>query len=85
MSTYPPPALDGPEGDATVADGGDPQAVAAMLRQAAGELDGVEAALRRLDDGTYGTCEVCRTPIPDVVDADPVGRRCPAHEVAPDQ
>lgn len=27
-------------------------------------LDDVEDARRRLDDGTYGTCESCGTPIP---------------------
>lgn len=27
------------------------------------ELDDVEHALRRLDDGTYGTCEACGKPI----------------------
>ena len=26
-------------------------------------LKGVEAALRRIDDGTYGTCEICGKPI----------------------
>lgn len=40
------------------------------------DLDGVEAALRRLDDGSYWTDEVTGEPIPDeVLAADPVARR----------
>jgi RNA polymerase-binding transcription factor DksA len=40
------------------------------------DLAGVEAALRRLDDGTYWTDEVTGRPIPDeVLAADPVARR----------
>ncbi len=33
-------------------------------------LAGVDAALRRLDDGTYGTCTRCGAPIADAVLAD---------------
>ena len=40
------------------------------------DLDGVEAALRRLDEGTYWTDEVTGDEIPDeVLAADPVTRR----------
>jgi RNA polymerase-binding transcription factor DksA len=40
------------------------------------DLAGVEAALRRLDDGTYWTDEVTGEPIlDDVLAADPVTRR----------
>ena len=40
------------------------------------DLAGVEAALHRLDDGTYWTDEVDGRPIPDeVLAADPVARR----------
>ena len=40
------------------------------------DLDGVEAALRRLDDGTYWTDEVSGAPLPDdLLEADPVARR----------
>lgn len=43
------------------------------------DLFGVEAALRRLDDGTYWTDEVTGQPIPDeVLAADPVARRNPS-------
>ena len=40
------------------------------------DLDGVQAALTRLADGTYWTDEVTGTPIPaDVLAADPLARR----------
>jgi RNA polymerase-binding transcription factor DksA len=42
------------------------------------DLEGVEAALRRLEDGTYWADEVSGAPIPDdVLAADPVARRAP--------
>lgn len=40
-------------------------------------LAAVESALRRLDDGTYGVCEVCGEPIADGrLDALPATTRC---------
>lgn len=40
------------------------------------DLDGVDAALARLADGTYWTDEVTGEPIPAaVLDADPIARR----------
>ena len=40
------------------------------------DLDGVDAALTRLADGTYWTDEVTGAPIPpEVLDADPLARR----------
>ncbi len=40
------------------------------------DLDGVQAALARLADGTYWTDEVTAEPIPPgVLDADPLARR----------
>ena len=40
-------------------------------------LDEVDAALARMDDGTYGLCEVCHDPIePERLIADPVVRLC---------
>ena len=40
------------------------------------DLDGVETALRRLDDGSYWTDEVTGAALPDeVLEADPVARR----------
>ena len=44
------------------------------------ELTDVERALRRLDEGSYGTCEVCSAALPDDVLADePALRRCQEH------
>ena len=46
------------------------------LTQIERDLEGVETALRRLDDGSYWTDEVSGEPIPDdVLAADPVARR----------
>lgn len=43
------------------------------------DLEGVEAALDRLEAGTYFTCEVCRGPLADTqLAAQPIVRRCPA-------
>jgi DnaK suppressor protein len=38
--------------------------VGALVRQAEGHLEQVDAALARLDDGTYGVCLVCGRAIP---------------------
>lgn len=38
--------------------------VDALARSAEQRLEEVDAALRRLDEGTYGTCRVCGRPIP---------------------
>lgn len=44
------------------------------------ELAGVEHALARLEDGTYGTCEVCGSGLDDaLLEAAPTSRRCPTH------
>ncbi len=44
------------------------------------DLADVERALARLDEGTYGTCEVCGGQIADDRLAEtPAGRRCAAH------
>ena len=39
------------------------QHTAALLDQARAQLTSVDEALRRLDDGSYGTCVRCRRPI----------------------
>ena len=36
-----------------------------ILEEIEGELAAIEHALKRLDDGTYGTCEACGKAIPD--------------------
>ena len=53
----------------------------AVLEQIELELVEVEAALVRLDDGTYGTCRVCSAAIDDATLADrPTTDVCAAHE-----
>ena len=51
--------------------------LAARLRT---ELDEVERALAKLDDGSYGQCEICSAPIaPDRLEAMPATRFCIDH------
>ena len=55
---------------------------AQAMAQASGErraaqLREIDAALRRIDDGSYGDCERCERPInPRRLDADPTARLC---------
>ena len=43
-------------------------------------LDGVDRALERLSDGTYGQCETCGAPILDAdLERDPTRRMCEQH------
>jgi len=59
------------------AEQGENQALAAQLRT---ELEEVERALTKLDDGTYGRCEVCDEPIaPARLEAMPSARFCITH------
>lgn len=52
----------------------------AVLEQVEAELADVERALRRLDDGSYGTCEACSSPIDDDhLAAQPAARYCADH------
>jgi YteA family regulatory protein len=52
-----------------------------ILEQIEGELADVEHALKRLDDGTYGTCEVDGEPIPEErLEALPATRFCLRHQ-----
>ena len=47
------------------------------------ELGEIESALGRLDDGTYGTCEMCGGPIGDErIEALPATRFCVEHAAA---
>ena len=51
--------------------------VGALVRQAREHLVEVEAALSRLDDGSYGACERCGSPIGAArLDALPAARTC---------
>jgi DnaK suppressor protein len=48
-----------------------------ILEHIEAELADVEHALRRLDDGSYGTCEACGMPISvDRLEAMPAARFC---------
>lgn len=48
------------------------------LAAVATDLDRVEAALARLDDGSYGTCSVTGVELPDtLLAADPTADRLP--------
>lgn len=59
------------------AEQGENQALAAQLRS---ELEEVERALGKLDDGTYGRCETCGEPIaPARLEAMPAARHCIEH------
>ena len=50
------------------------------LTRAAAVLDGVDRALERLSDGTYGQCETCGAPILDAdLERDPTRRMCEQH------
>ena len=53
-----------------------------VLQQIESQLDDVDRALTRLEDGTYGKCEVCGTPISDHrLEVVPATRLCREHEV----
>ncbi len=56
------------------AERGEAERLAADLQES---LDDVERALRRMADGTYGTCERCGRPIGEArLEAMPTARRC---------
>jgi RNA polymerase-binding transcription factor DksA len=59
------------------AEQGENKVLASQLRS---ELDEVERALRKLDEGTYGQCETCGEPIaPARLEAMPATRYCIDH------
>lgn len=66
-----------PEGQTIAWERQQVEALGASARRRLGEVD---AALRRLDDGTYGVCEVCgRSLSPERLEARPTATRCVAH------
>ena len=79
-----PGSASGPEFDEGFADSGQVAAeqgenmvLAGQLRN---ELDEVERALGKLDDGTYGACEICGEPISEArLEAMPATRFCITH------
>lgn len=53
--------------------------VDALARDAAARVEEVDAALARLDAGTYGVCEACGQPVADGrLEARPTARTCVA-------
>jgi RNA polymerase-binding transcription factor len=53
------------------------QHIAALVSQAREHLDGIDSALRKLDDGSYGVCEICGRPVGDErLAARPTATRC---------
>lgn len=45
------------------------------------EIAEIDAALERVDDGTYGRCEVCGQPLPDErLEVVPAARYCTVHQ-----
>jgi DnaK suppressor protein len=54
-----------------------------LLEQVRSDLDDVDRALQKLDDGTYGRCEACGQPVDDErLAALPAARYCVAHQRA---
>ena len=52
-------------------------AVGALIAQARHRLEEIDAAMARVDEGSYGTCESCGKPIaPGRLEARPVAREC---------
>jgi RNA polymerase-binding transcription factor DksA len=50
---------------------------AALVLQVQGHLAEIEAAIQRLEDGTYGTCERCGQPIAEArLEARPAASTC---------
>src|SRR3954452_11473996 len=51
--------------------------VGALLEQPRVHLDDIDDALRRIEDGRYGVCEICREPIgSERLAARPIARTC---------
>lgn len=49
----------------------------ALVKRGRNDLAEIDAASARVDDGTYGTCEACRLPIPvGRLQARPTARTC---------
>lgn len=56
---------------------------AALAFKSDSHLDELSSALHRLDDGTYGVCIHCKSPISqETLAADPTQRLCPSCEQA---
>jgi RNA polymerase-binding transcription factor DksA len=54
--------------------------LSALIRAAHEHLSGIEQATARLNQGSYGICEVCLQPIPAArLEARPIARTCVQH------
>ncbi len=52
-----------------------------IIESVQASLEDIEAALHRVEQGTYGTCEICHEPIgDDRLDAVPATRFCVEHQ-----
>lgn len=59
---------------------GDASAEQGLLSTIRCDLDDVDAALTKLEQGAYGRCEACGAPISDeVLSSSPAERFCAAH------
>ena len=55
----------------------DPGRYGPALAKVREELDEVEEAMKRIEDGSYGRCEACGNTLSDEeLDASPMARRC---------
>lgn len=60
-------------------------AATAAARSLAASIDDIDAALAKIDEGTYGLCETCRQPIPAArLEALPASTRCVSCAGRPD-
>jgi RNA polymerase-binding transcription factor DksA len=63
-------------------DAAPPEQDSELLERAEAELEDVERALGRLEEGSYGACEACGRPIGrERLAALPLTRRCTEHEM----
>jgi RNA polymerase-binding transcription factor DksA len=54
----------------------------ALIRSTREHLSGIDQATSRLEQGSYGTCEVCLQPIPAArLEVRPTARTCVQHTV----
>jgi RNA polymerase-binding transcription factor DksA len=75
-----PDALEAPPEAPMLSEEDETASAVAALAEAAAELDEVEAALRRLEDGSFDTCEICGQPIgPERLLENPLLTRCARH------
>jgi hypothetical protein len=74
------PVVEGPVLAGQIASGaGGPERYGPVLATIREELDEVERAMQRVEDGSYGRCETCGAVLSsDQLDAFPLGRRCPS-------